>query len=108
MTDQTPAPATPRVIVAGTDFSPAAVAALLEHRFPRLDNHLINRVLFAAEAGRASPWLRGYVNEPVPGWSSLPLDEIKNRRRRRAGAAAVGAALLLLAAPALLYGQAWT
>ncbi len=29
MTDQTPAPATPRVIVAGTDFSPAAVAAQL-------------------------------------------------------------------------------
>jgi hypothetical protein len=29
--------------------SPAAVAAFLEKRFPQLDNHLINRVLFASE-----------------------------------------------------------
>ncbi len=88
--------------------SPAAVAAILEHSFPQLDNHLINRVLFASESGRPSPWLRSYLNESVPGWSALPLAELKDRRRRRVGAGVSVAALLLLAIPALLYGQAWT
>lgn len=88
--------------------TPAAVAALLEHHFPQLDNHLINRVLFASATVRSSPWLRGYVNAPVPGWESLPFAELKNRQRRRIGAGAIGAALLLLIIPALLYGQAWT
>jgi len=88
--------------------SPAAVAAILERCFPQLDNHLINRVLFSAAPGRPSPWLRAYLSESIPGWSSLPFAELKNRRGRRVGAAALAAALALLAIPVLLYGQAWT
>ena len=86
----------------------AAVAALLEGRFPQLDNHLINRVLFAAVAGAASPWLRNYLHTPIPGWRELPLRELKNRRLRRFGAVAVGVAMLLIAVPAMIYGEAWT
>lgn len=87
--------------------SPAAVAAFLEKKFPQLDNHLINRVLFANEHSQSS-WLRSYLNEGVPGLSALPLHEIKNRRLRKRGAIAVAAAALLLAVPALVLGNAWT
>ena len=87
--------------------SPAAVAAFLEKRFPQLDNHLINRVLFASEHAPSS-WLRAYLNEGVPGFSALPLHEIKDRRLRKRGAIAVAAAALLLAVPAFVLGNAWT
>ena len=73
--------------------SPAAVAALLEHRFPQLDNHLINRVLFATDAQRHSDWLRAYLSEAVPNWADLPLAALKNRRRRQIGAGAMAAAM---------------
>ncbi len=87
--------------------TPAAVAAFLEKKFPQLDNHLINRVLFASEHS-PSPWLKTYLNEGVPGFESLPLPEIKNRKLRQRGAAAVAAALLALVVPAFVLGNAWT
>lgn len=87
--------------------SPAAVAAFLEKKFPQLDNHLINRVLFANEHSQSS-WLRSYLDEGVPGFSALPLHEIKDRRLRKRGAIAVAAAALLLAVPAFVLGNAWT
>ncbi len=87
--------------------TPAAVAAFLEKKFPQLDNHLINRVLFASESSPSS-WLKTYLNEGVPGFESLPLDEIKNRTLRKRGAAAAAAALLALVAPAFILGDAWT
>jgi hypothetical protein len=87
--------------------SPAAVAAFLEKKFPQLDNHLINRVLFANDSSQSS-WLKTYLNEGVPGFSSLPLGEIKNKKFRQRGAAAVAAALLALVVPAFVLGNAWT
>ena len=87
--------------------SPAAVAAFLEKKFPQLDNHLINRVLFANESSKSS-WLRTYLNEGVPGFASLPLSEIKNKKLRQRGAAAVCAALLFLVVPSFVLGNAWT
>ena len=87
--------------------SPAAVAAFLEKKFPQLDNHLINRVLFATESSQSS-WLKTYLNEGVPGFEALPLQEIKNRKLRKRGAAAVAAALLALVVPAFVLGDAWT
>ena len=87
--------------------TPAAVAALLERHFPQLDNHLINRVLFAAAPERNSPWLRAYLGESGPDWTALPLDELKDRRLRRYGAGALAVALLLLVLPGLRYGNAW-
>ena len=87
--------------------TPAAVAALLERQFPQLDNHLINRVLFASAPDRHSPWLRAYLGEPGPDWTALPLAELKDRRRRRLGAGALAAALLVLVLPGLRYGAAW-
>ncbi|HNX36383.1 MAG TPA: hypothetical protein PKM57_17305 [Kiritimatiellia bacterium] len=87
--------------------SPAAVAAFLEKKFPQLDNHLINRVLFACESSQSS-WLKTYLNEGVPGFASLPLSEIKNKKLRKRGAAAIAAALLALIVPAFVLGNAWT
>ncbi len=87
--------------------TPAAVAAFLEKKFPQLDNHLINRVLFANESSQSS-WLKTYLNEGVPGFDTLPLAEIKNRKLRQRGAGAVAAALLALAVPAFVLGNAWT
>ncbi len=87
--------------------SPAGVAAFLEKKFPQLDNHLINRVLFANESSQSS-WLKTYLSEGVPGFASLPLDEIKNQKLRKRGAGAVAAALLALIVPAFVLGNAWT
>jgi ASC-1-like (ASCH) protein len=87
--------------------TPAAVAAFLEKKFPQLDNHLINRVLFANETSQSS-WLKTYLNEGVPGFDTLPLAEIKNKKLRQRGAGAVAAALLALAVPAFVLGNAWT
>jgi len=87
--------------------TPAAVAAFLEKKFPQLDNHLINRVLFAGEHSQSS-WLKAYLSEGVPGFDALPLNEIKNRKLRKRGAAAVGAALLAIVVPAFILGDAWT
>lgn len=95
------------VRVLGHKRSPAAVAAFLEKKFPQLDNHLINRVLFANESSKSS-WLRTYLNEGVPGFASLPLSEIKNKKLRQRGAAAVCAALLFLIVPSFVIGNAWT
>jgi hypothetical protein len=85
----------------------AAVAAFLEKKFPQLDNHLINRVLFANESSQSS-WLKIYLNEGVPHFDALPLAEIKNRTLRKRGAAAVAVALLALVVPAFILGDAWT
>ncbi len=93
--------------VANRKRSPAAVAAFLEKKFPQLDNHLINRVLFASEHTQSS-WLRSYLNEGVPGFCELPLHAIKDRRLRKRGALAIAAAALLLAVPAFVLGNAWT
>ncbi len=87
--------------------SPAAVAAFLEKQFPQLDNHLINRVLFANESSQSS-WLKTYLSEGVPGFAALPLDEIKSKKLRKRGAGAVAAALLALIVPAFVLGNAWT
>jgi len=87
--------------------TPAAVAAFLEKKFPQLDNHLINRVLFANESSQSS-WLKTYLSEGVPGFQALPLAEIKNRKLRKIGAGAVCAALLALVVPAWVLGNAWT
>ena len=87
--------------------SPAAVAAFLEKKFPQLDNHLINHVLFANERSQSS-WLKTYLNEGVPGFSALPLSDIKNKKMRKRGAGAVLVALFALAVPVFVIGNAWT
>ena len=87
--------------------SPAAVAAFLEKKFPHLDNHLINHVLFSDESSQSS-WLKTYLSEGVPGFAALPLNELKNKQLRKRGAGAVAAALLALVVPAFVLGNAWT
>ncbi|MBO4287993.1 MAG: hypothetical protein J5985_07510 [Kiritimatiellae bacterium] len=87
--------------------SPAAVAAFLERKFPQLDNHLINCVLFEQETQK-TPWLRAYLAGGVPGFNALPLAEIKNRKlRKRAGLALLAVALALSAPLFFLANNAW-
>ncbi|MBP5511410.1 MAG: hypothetical protein J6Z49_10880 [Kiritimatiellae bacterium] len=87
--------------------SPAAVAAFLERKFPQLDNHLINCVLFERESQK-TPWLRTYLSGGVPGFASLPLSEIKNRKLRRRGWGAVLAVALVFTVPFFfLANNAW-
>jgi hypothetical protein len=93
--------------VANRKRTAAAVAAFLEKKFPQLDNHLINRVLFASEHSQSS-WLKSYLNEGVPGLAALPLREIKDMKQRKRGAAAIAAALIALIVPAFVLGDAWT
>ena len=92
--------------VASRKRTSAAVAAFLEKKFPQLDNHLINRVLFAGESSPSS-WLKSYLNEDAPGFSTLPLKEIKNMKQRKRGLAAIAVTLLALAVPAFVLGDAW-
>jgi len=87
--------------------NPASVAAFLESRFPQLDNHLINRVLFATDSAQSSPWLKDYMHDSVPGWSVLPLAEIKNRKVRRNGALAVLGIVAVMAVLGAVMGEAW-
>ncbi|MGI6495617.1 MAG: hypothetical protein ACOX5G_05960 [Kiritimatiellia bacterium] len=86
--------------------SPAAVAALLERHFPQLDNHLINHVLFAEEAGR-DPLREAYLRGTSPGLDTLPLSELRPNRKLAHGLAALCAGLVALAAPAPFSGEAW-
>ncbi|MBQ7188836.1 MAG: hypothetical protein IJR99_05405 [Kiritimatiellae bacterium] len=87
--------------------SPAGVAAFLEQKFPQLDNHLINCVLFDQEKDK-TPWLRTYLKSGVPGFHSIPLQEIKNRTWRKRGGLAILGILVLLAVPNfLLSNNAW-
>lgn len=93
--------------IMGRKRTPAATAAFLEKKFPQLDNHLINRVLFADESSQSS-WLKIYLNEGVPMLGSLPLDEIKDRKLRKRGGIAVLAAALMLLLPSFVFSNnAW-
>ena len=84
----------------------ASVAAMLEHAFPVLDNHLINVVQFAAEP-RGGKLVSAYLRQDVPHWRGLDLRAMRDRRRyARAYLAAVGA-VLLLSAPCFWVGRAW-
>lgn len=85
----------------------AAVAAFLESKFPQLDNHLINCVLFERESDK-TPWLKSYIKSGAPEYGSVDLAEIKNRKRRKYGAIGIFCALLLLVSPAFFLGNnAW-
>lgn len=87
--------------------STAAVAAYLEKKFPQLDNHLINRVLFATES-KPTAWLSTYMNEGVPMLDTLALTEMKNAKLRKYGAIAVFITALILIVPSFILGDAWT
>jgi len=93
--------------ILGRRRTPAATAAFLEKQFPQLDNHLINRVLFADESAQSS-WLKIYLKEGVPMLGTLPLDEIKNKKLRKRGGLAVAVAALALLLPAFVLGTPWT
>ena len=93
--------------ILGRRRSTAAVAAFLENKFPQLDNHLINCVLFEREPEK-TPWLKSYIKSGAPEYGSVQLDEIKNRKLRKYGAISIFAAILILVLPAFFLGNnAW-
>ncbi len=84
-----------------------AVAALLEHGFPQLDNHLINYVQLAAETGDRSPLRQAYLKGGVPQWGGLDLRALRDRRAYLRIYGTAFAAALFLATPFFWVGSAW-
>jgi hypothetical protein len=83
-----------------------ATAALLEHAFPQLDNHLINYVQFAAQPS-ASVLESAYLQRGVPEWSGLNLRALRDWRRYRGAYLVCAVAVLLMIAPYSWIGDAW-
>ena len=76
--------------------TPSAMAALVEHHFPELDNRLINVVQLARNP--SDPLAAAYVAQGVPAWPSLDWRRIRHPRRLARVALAALAVLLLWAA----------
>jgi hypothetical protein len=87
--------------------TPAATAARLESAFPELDNHLINRILFAAVA-EPNSWQLAYLREAPPDLEHLPWERLQNHRGRLQAWLAALAALALLALPLAFSAKPWT
>ncbi|MEM7391421.1 MAG: hypothetical protein AAF492_03655, partial [Verrucomicrobiota bacterium] len=87
-------------------FTPQAVAAMVERKFPQLDNRLINFLQFSSDPEK-DVFKKAYVANGVPEFEKLDFEEMKDQRaHKRARYALCGAAALLLV-PALFLGQAW-
>ncbi len=86
--------------------SPAAVAALVERRFPELDNHLINVVQMSAEPHDALA--KAYVAQGVPGWASLDWQRLRDPDRLVRVWAPVVALAMLWTASWLLVHPGWS
>ena len=62
-----------------TRFTTEGVAAMLESRFPQLDNHLINYLQFARDPG-ADPFRAAYVRGGPPALESFDPGRSEERR----------------------------
>ena len=83
------------------------VAAVVEHSFPELDNHLINYLQFAANS-EGDAFKQAYVRRGVPEWRKLNIGSMKNRRRHRHRHVILAAAATLLLLPCAVTGRPWT
>lgn len=87
-------------------FTAEGVAAMIEHRFPQLDNHLINYLQFSRDADH-DPFKEAYVRGGAPSWQSLDLRKMRDRKPlRRSRFSLLGSAVILLL-PACFFGDAW-
>jgi len=82
------------------------VAAMVEEKFPQLDNHLINYLQFSKDAGE-DPFKLAYVRSGTPTWQDLDFRKMRNARARKYSLIALGLAALVLVLPGLFIGPAW-
>jgi len=86
--------------------TPEGLAAVIEHAYPELDNHLINYVQFS-RAVAPDPLTSAYVRSEAPPIHKLEVARMKDRRRHRQGAIALSASALLLIGPFFVLGGHW-
>lgn len=87
-------------------FTAEGVAAMIENRFPQLDNHLINYLQFSRSHDR-DPFKEAYVRGGAPGLQSLDLRKMRDRKSLRRGRLSLLASAVILLMPALFFGEAW-
>jgi len=83
-----------------------ALATVVEHSFPELDNRLINYVQFSANTGN-DPFRKAYVDEGVPQLRRVNTARMIDRLAWKRALVALGAALLLVVAPLGFMGRRW-
>jgi hypothetical protein len=88
-------------------FTPEGVAAMMEEKFPQLDNHLINYLQFSRDKD-GDAFKEAYLRRGAPAWESLDLRRMRARKSVRRSRYALLATTLILLLPALFIGQAWS
>ena len=86
--------------------TPEGVAARLEHKFPKLDNHLINTLQFSQHAN-ADPMEQQYVERNAPDWSVIKVKSLRDRKTQWRSYAVLFLACLTLIATGAWVGGAW-
>lgn len=88
-------------------FSSEGVAAMLEEKFPQLDNHLINYLQFS-KTPDGDAFKDAYLRRGAPEIDALDLRRMRERKPVRHSRYALLTTTLLLLLPALFIGQAWS
>lgn len=86
--------------------TPQGVAARLEQKFPKLDNHLINTLQFS-QRENADPMEQQYVERNAPDWSVVKVKALRDRKKQWRAYAALFLACLALIATGVWIGSAW-
>ncbi len=87
-------------------FTAEGVAAMIENRFPQLDNHLINYLQFSSDRDQ-DPFKQAYLRGGAPGWQSLDFRKMRNHQSLRRGRLTLLASIFILLVPAFFFGNAW-
>jgi hypothetical protein len=87
-------------------FTAEGVAAMIERRFPQLDNHLINYLQFSRDPDQ-DPFKAAYVRRGAPKWQSLDLRTMRDRKSLRRSRLTLLASAVILLLPAFFWGDAW-
>ncbi|MBU4285603.1 MAG: hypothetical protein KKD76_01735 [Verrucomicrobia bacterium] len=86
--------------------TPEGVAARIEHKFPKLDNHLINTLQFS-ERANADPMEQQYVERNAPDWSVIKVPVMRDRKTQWRAYAVLLLACLTLIVTGAWVGGAW-
>jgi len=87
-------------------YTPEGVAAMVEGKFPQLDNHLINYLQFARDAGR-DPFKQAYLRHGLPACDRLDFRKLRDAAAHRRSRIALAVTFTLFLLPALFLGKAW-
>lgn len=87
-------------------FTGEGVAAMIERRFPQLDNHLINYLQFSRDPA-GDPFKLAYVRTGAPAVQTLDLRRLRDARAHRRSWLLLAGVVAALALPAAFVGKAW-